>query len=199
MDQIRQPHINNGNIERQENVYKYLFETYYQRLCAYALRYVDSNDVAEDIVSDTFFKMWQKGDIIISTSIQSYLFQAVYNNCMYHIRQQHSERKKYKLAQKQYENETAFRLLDDFNEHDSLIIKEVEEAIEEAIKKLPEQAQKVFMLKRYKGIRNKDVAIELGISIKTVEMHMTRALSFLRNELKEYCPILLSLLLAGIQ
>ncbi|MCT4643903.1 MAG: RNA polymerase sigma-70 factor [Carboxylicivirga sp.] len=175
-----------------------MFEAYYSRLCVYAMRYVESKDVAEDVVSDTFYKMWQKGDVEISTSIQSYLFQAVYNNCMYYIRQEVSERKKQQQVQKKYENEVAFRLIDDFNDQDSLIIKEVEEAIDEAIKKLPEQSQKVFTLKRYKGFKNKEVALELDISVKTVEMHMTRALSFLKSELSEYCPVLLSLLLPAL-
>jgi len=188
------PRINNGNIERQEGVYKYLFDTYYSRLCSYALRYVERRDLAEDIVSDTFFKMWQKGDIQINTSVQSYLFQAVYNNCMYFLRQQANEKKKHIHIQKQFENEQSGRLIADFNERDSLIIKEVEDAVKQAIDKLPEQAKKVFHLRRYQGIKNSEVAEQLGISVKTVEMHMTRALAFLRKELQEYGPLVLLML-----
>lgn len=195
MNQTIKPQFNNGNIERSEDVYEYLFNTYYSGLCSYALRYVEQKDLAEDIVSDTFYKLWQKGTIQISNSIQSYLFKAVYNNCMYFLRQQASERnKKYRL-QSQFETNQPNKLLSDFTESDSLILKEVEEALEKAIDILPNQAKKVFTLKRFKGYKNKDIAAELNISVKTVEMHMSRALKFLHHELKDYCPLLLALYL----
>ncbi|WP_430813110.1 RNA polymerase sigma-70 factor [Carboxylicivirga sp. RSCT41] len=199
MNQTIKPQFNNGNIERHEGVYEYLFNTYYARLCSYAMRYVERKDQAEDIVSDTFYKMWQKGNIKISTSIQSYLFQAVYNNCMYFLRQQSNERTKRHHIQNQFETNHTSQLLEDFTERDSLILKEVEEAVDEAIEKLPVQAKKVFSLKRFKGYKNKEVASELNISIKTVEMHMARALKFLHSELKDFCPILLSLYLSLFQ
>lgn len=189
------PQFNNGNIERQEGVYEYLFNTYYSRLCSYALRYVEQKDLAEDIVSDTFYKLWQKGNIKITTSIHSYLFQAVYNNCMYFLRQQSYERAKKKNIQSRFETNHSVKLLEDFTECDSLIQKEVEEALEKAVKALPAQAKKVYTLKRIKGYKNKEIAVELNISIKTVEMHMARALKFLYQELKGYCPYLLVLYL----
>lgn len=197
MNQIKQPHINSGNIERRESVYEYLFNTYYVGLCSYAIRYVERKDLAEEIVSETFFKMWQRGTIELTGSIKSYLFQAVYNNCMYFLRQQSSERKRITNIQQQFESNNTYRLLEDFTERDSLILKELEEMIHEAIKRLPEQAQKVFALKRYKGLKNKEVADQLNISVKTVEMHMTRALLFLKTELKDYIPTFLLFFLLG--
>lgn len=177
-------------------MYEYLFNTFYARLCAYALRYVENKESAEDIVSDTFYKMWQKGTIRINTSVQGYLFQAVYNNCMYFIRQQSSDIQKHQEIQAHFEQSASIGLMDDFTEQDSLIIKEVEEAIENAISQLPPQARAVFKLKRYKGLKNKEIAEQLGISVKTVEMHMTRALTFLRTELKDYCPLIVAICLS---
>lgn len=196
MNQIIRPQINNGNIERHKDVYEYLFNTFYARLCAYALRYVENKESAEDIVSDTFYKMWQKGTIRINTSVQGYLFQAVYNNCMYFIRQQSNDIQKHQEFQAHFEQSASIGLMDGFTEQDSLIIKEVEEAIENAISQLPPQARAVFKLKRYKGLKNKEIAEQLGISVKTVEMHMTRALTFLRTELKDYCPLIVALCLS---
>ncbi|MCG8580696.1 MAG: RNA polymerase sigma-70 factor [Bacteroidales bacterium] len=199
MNQTIKPQFNNGNIERQEGVYEYLFNTYYSRLCSYALRYVEQKDLAEDIVSDTFYKMWQKGDVNISTSIQSYLFKAVYNNCMYYLRQQSSERSGKQYIQSQFETNHSGQILVNFTESDSLILQEIEDAVNSAIENLPEQAKKVFSLKRFKGYKNKEVATELNISVKTVEMHMARAIRFLHHELKDYCPALLALYLALAQ
>ncbi|TRX71473.1 RNA polymerase sigma-70 factor [Carboxylicivirga sp. M1479] len=196
MDQITELQVNSGNIEKREEVYEYLFSTYYSRLCAYALRYVERKDIVEDIVSDTFYKMWQRGDIQITSSLQGYLFQAVYNNCMYFLRQQSSELKRDTIIQDQFEDENNIRILDDFYERDSLIVQELDEAIKAAVDKLPEQAKRIFTLKRYQGLKNKEVAELLDVSVKTVEMHMTRSLSFLRSELDEYCPVLVSIILS---
>ncbi|MBR8536348.1 RNA polymerase sigma-70 factor [Carboxylicivirga sediminis] len=199
MNQTIGPQINSGNIERHKDVYEYLFNTYYSCLCAYALRYVERKEYAEDVVSDTFYKMWQKGDISIKTSLQGYLFQAVYNNCMYFIRQQNSEQQKHLEIQKEFENTASGKLLGEFTDEDSLILKEIEEAIEKAINDLPQQARTVFILKRHQGLKNKEIAKQLDISVKTVEMHMTRALAFLRDELKGYCPVIVAFYLSVIQ
>ncbi|WP_439184988.1 RNA polymerase sigma-70 factor [Carboxylicivirga taeanensis] len=195
MNQIKPPQINNGNIERQKDVYEYLFNHYYARLCAYALRYVERKDYAEDVVSDTFFKMWQRGTIEISSTVQGYLFRAVYNNCMDFLRHRNNRLHKHQVLPVELENDASMALFKDFSEQDSLIIKEIEKAIEEAINKLPPQAKTVFVLKRHHGLKNKEIAEQLNIAVKTVEMHMSRALAFLRNELKEYCPFLLAICL----
>jgi len=197
VNQIKQPHINNGNIERQESVYEYLFNTYYVGLCSYAIRYVERKDLAEEIVSETFFKMWQRGDIKLTGSVKSYLFQAVYNNSMYFLRQQSSEIRQNSKIQQQFEEDNSHRLLEDFTERDSLILKELEDVINQAVQHLPEQARNVFALKRYNGLKNKEVAEELNISVKTVEMHMTRALLFLKTELKDYIPGFLLFFILG--
>jgi RNA polymerase sigma-70 factor (ECF subfamily) len=182
--------INNSSIEKHKDVYAYLFNTYYSRLCAYALRYVERKEYAEDVVSDTFYKMWEKDNISIKTSLQGYLFQAVYNNCMYFIRQ-----KKHQEIQKEFDNTNSGKLIGGFTEEDSLIMKEIKEAIEQAVNKLPQQARTIFILKRHEGLKNKEIAKQLDISIKTVEMHMTRSLTFLRDELKGYYPIFVILCL----
>ena len=77
----------------------------------------------------------------------------------------------------------------------SLTMESINEKIEEAVSLLPEQQQKVFRLKRFEGKMNKEVAEIMGLSIKTVEMHLSKATLNLRKTLKDYLPSFLLFLL----
>lgn len=188
--------INTGLQKGDKQTYEFLFRNYYGSLCSYALRYLERKDLAEEVVAETFFRIWVKRkELHINGSVKAYLFQAVYNNSLAYLRKQKNEKKLVENLQQDHLSCYNNRLLEDFSERDSLILKELDEKIKNAIQKLPDQAQRVFTLKRYEGLKNKEVAEQLQISLKTVEMHMTRSLLFLRTELKDYLPaFLLSLL-----
>ncbi len=184
--------IKQGLRDGEEQTYEYLFRQHYSRLCTYAFRYVERKDLAEEIVSETFFKLWvRRHELDIQGDVKAYLFQAVYKNSLHHLRQQKTEKRVTDQLQQHHDQVHPIRLLEDYSERDSLILKELEGKIEQAVKNLPEQAQRVFTLKRYDGLKNKEIADQLGISVKTVEMHMTRALVFLKTELKDYLPAFL--------
>ena len=124
-----------------------LFTQYYQILRAYALRYVQNQDAAEDIVQDVFFELWlRRNDIqFIDDYLQSFV---VY-------------------------------------QEDSLLLKDLDREIKTYVESLPEQCHRIFIMSRSLNLKNKDIALRLGISIKTVEKQITKALSGLRNHLKE--------------
>ena len=184
--------IKSGLLKGDEQTYEYLFRHYYGSLCSYAIRYLERKDLAEEIVSETFFKLWiKRKELQIEGDVKPYLFQAVYKNSLNYLRKQKTETLAVEHLQHSHVNEQSTRILEDYSERDSLILKELEGKIEQAVKNLPEQAQRVFTLKRYDGLKNREVADQLGGSVKTVEMHMTRSLLFLKNELKDYLPAFL--------
>jgi len=184
--------IKQGLRDGEEQTYEYLFRQHYSRLCTYAFRYVERKDLAEEIVSETFLKLWvRRHELDIQGDVKAYLFQAVYKNSLHHLRQQKTEKRVTDQLQQHHDQAHPIRLLEDYSERDSLILKELEGKIEQAVKNLPEQAQRVFTLKRYDGLKNREIADRLEISVKTVEMHMTRALLFLKAELKDYLPAFL--------
>jgi len=184
--------IKTGLLKGDEQTYEYLFRNHYAALCTYAFRYLERKDLAEEIVSETFFRLWiKRADLQIEGDVKAYLFQAVYKNSLNYLRKQKTETLAVERLQHNHVNEQNIRILEDYSERDSLILKELEGKIEHAIKSLPDQARKVFTLKRYEGLKNREVADHLNISVKTVEMHMTRSLLFLKTELKDYLPAFL--------
>ena len=181
--------------EAEEKLIALLFRTYFIPLCSYARRFVGRKDVAEDIVADTFFKIWKnQKKISLDKSLKSYLFQAVYNNSIYYLRQLKNEGK---LDDYFYEmvGENIGVPQDMDQPFKSLILKELEERIEKAVGELPPQQQKAFRLKRFEGLKLSEVAEKMEISVKTVEMHLSKALLSLRNQLKsDYDGLLFFLL-----
>lgn len=157
-----------------------LFRRYHQALCSHAVRFVYSKETAEDLVSDVFCKFWKtKAYENITSSYRYYLFRSVRNEAYNYLRLE-------------------FQILDDLDTapvlesasgqrpDQVLQFEEVLHRIEELVESLPPQCRKVFLLSRFDGRKYQDIATELGISIKTVEVHIGKALGTVRKGLKEH-------------
>ncbi|WP_321370040.1 RNA polymerase sigma-70 factor [uncultured Draconibacterium sp.] len=179
-----------------EETYISLFEEYYVGLCAYSRRYVGRKDIAEDIVSDTFFKIWEnRKKLEITGLIKSYLFQAVANNSLHHLRKLKKEEKLDDYFSGTENENIGFKEVAENITENSLLIKELHSRIEEAVNLLPPQQQTAFRLKRFEGKKNKEIADEMGLAVKTVEMHLSKAVVSLRKNLQDYLPAFLLFML----
>lgn len=186
----------NGLILGDEETYIFLFREYYVSLCAYSRRYVGRKDIAEEIVSDTFLKIWETRAILqINTSIKAYLFQAVSNNSLNYLRMLKKEQILDEYFLETCSENIGFASIIEEVEEQSLTMESINDKIEEAISLLPEQQQKVFRLKRFEGKKNREVAETMGLSVKTIEMHLSKATLNLRKSLKDYLPAFLIFLL----
>ncbi|WP_423128759.1 RNA polymerase sigma-70 factor [Gaoshiqia sp. Z1-71] len=171
--------------------FEILFRTYYKRLCAYAVSFVSQNDLAEDIVTDVFLKLWERRETLdISESVSSYLFRSVKNACINYLNREKS--RKHTIS----ENEISWLNLkinypvSDKYPLSELIGRELEEKIREEIEKLPEQCREIFYLSRFEELSHKQIAEKLGISENTVKVQIYRALTKLRSGLKHYLPVI---------
>lgn len=169
--------------EGNEYAYELIFRRYYVSLCGFATRFIEQPETAEEIVQNIFLKLWEKRDTLsIQISLKSYLFRAVYNSCNNHVT--HAKVKNKYLT---FIRETLFR-----NERlsdpvmDSLAYKELNEKITEAIERLPDACKNIFKMSRFDGLKYSEIANHLNISVKTVETQISRALSRLRKDLKEF-------------
>jgi RNA polymerase sigma-70 factor (ECF subfamily) len=179
-----------------EETYIFLFREYYVSLCAYSRRYVGRRDIAEEIVSDTFMRIWENRERLeINTSIKSYLFNAVCNNSLNYLRKLKSENNIVEYFKETISENIGFESVSEDIEEQSLIMENMGQKIEEAVSRLPEQQQKVFRLRRFEGKKTKEVAEMMGLSVKTIEMHLSKATLHLRENLKEYLPSFLLFLL----
>lgn len=185
-----------GLIIGDEETYISLFRDYYVALCSYSRRYVGRKDIAEEIVSDTFLKIWENRTTLqINTSVKSYLFQAVCNNSLNYLRKLKKDAVLDEFFMETASENIGFSTLADEMEEQSLTMENINAKIMEAVNQLPEQQQKVFRLKRVEGRKNKEVAEIMGLSVKTVEMHLSKATLHLRNNMKDYLPSFLLFLL----
>lgn len=188
--------IVSGLIIGDEETYIFLFREYYVSLCSYSRRYVGRKDIAEEIVSDTFLKIWETRETLqINTSVKSYLFQAVCNNSLNYLRKLKKQEILTEYFLETSSENIGFASTSEDVEEQSLTMESINEKIEEAVSQLPEQQQKAFRLKRFEGKKTKEVAEIMGLSVKTIEMHLSKATLNLRKNLKDYLPSFLLFLL----
>lgn len=177
--------LNNKN----KVVFDFVFNYYYSGLCAFANQLVEDRAVAEDLVQDLFFKIWvSKSKLEIVTSLKSYLFAAVKNKALNHL--------KHLKVKEEYGN-----YISDKTERERQLQNwefaepELAELIDKAIQKLPPRCREIFILSRFEGKDNDSIATTLGLSKRTVELQISNALKQLRIELKDYLPLALLLYL----
>jgi len=164
-----------------------LFKTEYSKLCSYANLFLNDPDAAEDVVQEVFFKLWKnREELNIQTTVKSYLFRAVRNGCM-NVIDHISVREAYKIV-----NEEDIKNSEG-NPIDETIVSELEQKIRETIDLLPSERRKIFVMSRFDGLKYREIADRLNISVKTVENQMYQALKFLRERLVDYLPLLLLL------
>ncbi|MDX9852879.1 MAG: RNA polymerase sigma-70 factor [Tenuifilaceae bacterium] len=177
--------LRNGN----EQVFETIFRTYYKRLCNYANTILWDIDESEEIVQNAFLAIWEKHETLnVHTSLKSYLYSAIYNSSLNKIKH-NKVRKQYSEAAK-HQGEPLFNDAS----HD-LVNRELNGVINQSIESLPQQCRAVFKLSRFENLTYAEIAQQMGLSVKTVENHMIKALKVLREDLKEYLPILILMLL----
>ena len=167
-------------IKRDDNVaYEMVFREYYRPMTAYAFRFLGNLSDSESIVQDVFLRLWQnRNEIMIASSLQNYLFRSVKNHCINYI--EHDKIKSGYQAM-------VIRNEEDRSEYSEFFLEfGLPNKIEAAIAALPEKRQEIFRLAREEGLKYREIAERLDISIKTVETQMTLALKQLRQSLKEY-------------
>jgi len=181
---------------KEIKAYEELFFRYHGRLVLFARKFTGDLQPAQDIVQDAFLILWEKSDTLsIDSSPKAYLFQAVRNSCLNY--------KRHLNIRHTVEDELNFKInlseksiYSDFNDpYFSLLELEMQQKIEEIINTLPEKCLEVYKLSRQNNLHNKEIAEKLGISVKMVEKHISKALSVLKSELSEYLGVFLIFLI----
>ncbi|MFT6053904.1 MAG: RNA polymerase sigma-70 factor (ECF subfamily) [Roseivirga sp.] len=167
--------------------FEQLFNTYYQPTCRYVQRIIRDSDTAEEIAQSTFVNLWEKREMLHEDiSFKAYLFRAAHNTALNYIKHQKIV---IKYATKHQDSIQEIKASYVSHQPDF----ELQKRIEKSLKSLPPQCQKVFRMSREEGLKYHEIAIELGISKKTVEVHMGKALKILRIGLKDYLSFFLPL------
>ena len=163
--------------EELDDTYKAVFRQCYPKLLFYATRLVGTEE-AEDVVQDVFVELWRRRDsVVIGEQILAFLYRSVYTKAINLL--------KHQVIENNYQPDHAEVIKKIENQ-------ELRQEIFEAINELPDKCKEVFKLSYLHDMKNKEIADTLGISLRTVEAHMYKALKFLRERLSH---LLLSLII----
>lgn len=158
-----------------------LFQMFYKRLLNFAYQYVRTKEIAEEIVSDVFIKLWNKrAEITKVEKPEAYLFISVKNGSLNYL-------EKFSLLQVcQIPESSRSELVNTNNPQKELEWKELLFKMDEAISTLPGECQRIFRLSKEEGFKAKEVAEILNISPRTVETQLYRAVRKIDDILSSY-------------
>lgn len=175
---------------KNPDTYEKIFRKYYKWLCNYILSLSGDPDLAEDIVQEVFIKLWEsRNDISINTSVKYYLLKACHRGFLQHTREVKQENNLLKTLK--------WDTLYDLHSEDQKSMTTKIQAVHRAIEQLPPQCKEAFLLSRYNRLKYKEIAEEMGISIKTVEIHISKALSLLRQNISFPLHLIVFLLMSS--
>jgi len=170
--------------------FEMLYNKQYKSLCHFAQRFVFDLDTARGIVQEVFVHIWEKkASIPDKISLETYLYTSVRNKCLDYLKHLKIKREYEKMRIREireFDNTTNNAI--DFP-LDGLITTELDEAIKTSIENLPEKCREVFELSRLDGLKYREIAEELNISVKTVETQMSRAINALKKELSGFLKL----------
>jgi RNA polymerase sigma-70 factor (ECF subfamily) len=168
-----------------EAEFERVFKTYFKNLHAYACTITKEEAAAEEVVQQVFVKLWERSEgLTISGSIAAYLYRAVYNESLNYLKH-----RKVRAVHQQYVEHSMKNVSEQAGK--KLSLKELEGRLAQALNDLPEQCRTIFQMSRFEELRYKEIADRLGISVKTVENQMGKALKLLRVKLVEFLPLIM--------
>lgn len=182
---INQP-LKRGDI----SYFEYLYKTYFRKSVFYATQYLRDEEEAREVAQETFITLWEKrGEINNELSIQAYILTITRNKCLNLLRKKIATRK-YADTLEARENRANYKALSDESAN-PLHLKELEQLIQETMIEVPEKMKTVFRMNRDEELTYPEIAERLGVSVKTVEYRISKALLLFREKLKDYLPLFL--------
>ena len=172
-----------------EKAFEWLFKTHFESLHAYAYTFLKDDEMAEEIVQNVFCRIWEKRDLLKTDgSLKAYLYRAVHNESLNYLKHQkvRATFDVYYAGQLDQEEEQASQ---------KIAAAELQQRIDTAMSELPQQCRTIFQLSRFEQLKYQQIADHMGLSIKTVENQMGKALRMMRQKLAEFLPIILLLIM----
>ena len=176
--------------------FRWLYREYYIALCTYAKKFTHDAMLAEEVVQNTFFKIWEnRKSIIIRESLVAYLYRSVQNNCLNHLKHLQIVNRFNEYYSKKLREAEEYYTITQETGQSLYIAKELENKIYDAIEKLPEQCREIFKLSRFEYLKNSEIAEKKGVTLNTVQKQISIALAKLREALSPFLTIVIAIFL----
>lgn len=188
-----------GVQQTESSLFSTLFDEFREPFILFANSYVRDRAAAEDIYMEAIIQYWEKRkELPADTNIAGYILTSVKNRALNHLRHLVIRTDAEDLLYEHRQRELNFRIssLESCDPSDLFTV-EVKAIIRRTLNELPQQTRTIFFKSRYENRTNREIAAELGISIKTVEFHISKALKLFRHRLKDYLPVLMILMLTN--
>lgn len=174
------PMLLSGDDITFERVYKHFLKPLHR----YAINMLKDENLAKGMVQNVFLRLWERRSTLsLSGSIQAYLYRSVYHECLNYLR--------HEKVKMNYQDHLSYTMKSKNEEGSSMELLDLKEKLQQALDVLPERCRTIFQLSRFEELKYQEIANELGISIKTVETQMGKALRILRIKLVDFLPLIL--------
>lgn len=166
--------------QNDQSAFGVLFTRYYNDLVRFSIRFTSDSNAAEELVQDVFVKLWEnRNSLNIKNSLRSFLLTAVQNRSIDYLR--------FMNIRTKYASEILENIIVSDNDTEKRILHaELEEHFLKAVSNLPQPFAEVYRLNRNDLLTYDQIAEKLGVSVRTVEVRMSKALAIIRNELKDF-------------
>lgn len=175
------------------DAFRKVYNSFCEPLYRFAFSYLKDSFEAEEIVQDVFLKVWEKRDEVDEhKSFKSYLYRITVNKIFNEL--------KHRVVKQKYEQHALkIEQVPGETPESSIQFQELNTKIEQLLLKLPEQQRNIFIMSRWKGLTNAEIAENLRLSIRTVENQIYRASKFIKLHLNDDYPIVILLIAFGYQ
>ena len=195
MEKLLNTELTNRLKTGDPKAFEILFSNWFEPLVNFSVQYIRDPEVARNIVQTIFMKVWEKRQLINEElNIKSYLFTATKNDCLSYLRHLRIENRYFETTTAQLSDyQLNYEALEQLS-FDPVDLENIDRIIRDTVRQLPERCREVFIMSRYEDMRNKEIAEKLNISVKAVEANISRALKALRENLRDYLPVLIAIL-----
>ena len=166
-----------------EKAFEHLKDQWSNKLKIFARSYVRNENISEDLIQDTFIKLWEVRHTLDKEEyLGTYLFTIIKNKCLDYLKHKTIEQRYNELLSEDYYYLLANIYALEDSSIDIISEHELKNALFNAIKKMPNPRREVFIMSRFRNMKNQEIADELSLSLKTVEYHISKSISFLKDE-----------------
>ena len=177
-------------------LFNHIFTHHRERFIRFAYSYTHKQEVAEDLVTESLIYYWEnRARLQDVKDVPLYILVTLKNKCLDYLQRERTWENIAENLLTDQEWELQMRISNlEACEPETLFSREVQDLLRQALDKMPDKTRRIFIMSRYEGESYPTIAQETGLSIKSVEFHISKALNLLRKELKDYLPGLLFLL-----